>query len=72
MSSRTLSHKELIRKFRKLGFDGPYGGGRHLFMTKGQQKIRIPNPHHSKDIHISLIREILRQAGINPQDWENL
>ena len=72
MPSKTLPHRELIRRFRKLGFDGPYGGGRHLFMIKGQQKIRIPNPHQSKEIHISLIREILRQAGIDPKEWETL
>lgn len=72
MLSRTLSHRELIRRFRKLGFDGPYGGGRHLFMVKGTYKIRIPNPHQSKEIHVSLVREILRQAGIDPKVWENL
>lgn len=72
MSSKTLPHRELIRRFRKLGFEGPYGGGRHLFMIKRSQKIRIPNPHQSKDIHISLVREILRQAGIDPKMWEIL
>ena len=72
MSSKTLPHRELIRRFRKLGFEGPYGGGRHLFMIKGAQKIRIPNPHQSKDIHISLIREILRQAGIDSKEWDKL
>ncbi|OGQ48539.1 MAG: hypothetical protein A3H42_05510 [Deltaproteobacteria bacterium RIFCSPLOWO2_02_FULL_46_8] len=70
MSHKVLSFRELVRKFKKLGFEGPYGGGRHLFMIKGPQKIRIPNPHGSKDIHISLVHEILRQAGINSKKWE--
>lgn len=72
MLSKTLPHRELVRKFRKLGFEGPYGGGRHLFMIKGTHKIRIPNPHQSKEVHISLVREILRQAGIDPKAWESL
>ena len=38
-------------------------------MIKGSQKIRIPNPH-TGDIDISLMKEILRQAGISGQDWE--
>lgn len=39
-------------------------------MIKGSKKIRIPNPHGSGDIHVSLIKEILRQAGISDEEWE--
>ncbi|MBL7129183.1 MAG: type II toxin-antitoxin system HicA family toxin [Ignavibacteria bacterium] len=63
---------ELIRKFRNLGFEGPFSGRRHQFMKKGEHKIRIPNPHKTKEIHISLLREILRQAGIEEKDWEKV
>ena len=63
---------ELIRKFRNLGFEGPFSGRRHQFMKKGELKIRIPNPHKTKEIHISLLREILRQAGIEEKDWEKV
>jgi predicted RNA binding protein YcfA (HicA-like mRNA interferase family) len=64
-----LSRKELIRKLRALGYSGPFSGGKHQFMIKGSQKLRIPNPHIS-DIGVSLIKEILRQAGISTQDWD--
>lgn len=37
-------------------------------MIKGNQKIRIPNPHIG-DIGVSLLKEILHQAGISSQDW---
>lgn len=37
-------------------------------MKKGPKKVRIPNPHRSGDIHISLVKEILRQAGIENND----
>lgn len=64
-----ISRRELIRKFRCLGYLGPFSGGRHQFMVKGRKKIRIPNPHGSKDIHVSLVKEIIRQAGISEDEW---
>jgi predicted RNA binding protein YcfA (HicA-like mRNA interferase family) len=67
---RVITRKNLIRKFHNLGFEGPFSGGNHQFMKKGQLKIRIPNPHQSKEIHIGLIREILRQAGITEEEWD--
>lgn len=39
-------------------------------MVKGELKIRIPNPHKGEDVSDSLLREILRQAGIEKKDWE--
>lgn len=64
-----LPPREIYRKFRALGFEGPLQGGRHYFMKKGQLKVRVPNPH-GEDISRGLIREILRQANIKPEDWE--
>ena len=68
----TITREDLIRKFRKLGYQGPYSGAKHQFMKKGQQKIRIPNPHKGRDIHISLLKEILKQEEINHDEWNNL
>jgi len=65
---RAVSLRDLVQRFRKLGFDGPYSGGRHLFMSKGQLKVRIPNPHQG-EISQHLLAEILRQAGISKDDW---
>ena len=65
-----LSRKELIRKFKALGYSGPFSGGRHQFMIKGRLKIRIPNPHGSGDIHIGLVKEIIRQAAISSVEWD--
>jgi len=63
-----VPRRELIRRFRNLGFDGPLPGGRHAFMKKGELKVRIPNPHQ-RDIGSPLLAEILRQAGINARAW---
>lgn len=67
-----ISRKELISKFIALGFDGPFSGGKHQFMKRGSRKIRIPNTHGSGDIHISLVKEILRQAGISKEEWDRV
>jgi predicted RNA binding protein YcfA (HicA-like mRNA interferase family) len=66
-----ISRRELIKRFRRLGFIGPVSGGRHQFMQKGSLKIRIPNPHGTTTIGEALLREILHQAGIQPGDWRN-
>lgn len=65
-----VSRRELIRRLRLLGFDGPYSGGCHLFMRRGGLKLRIPNPHHGDVIGAPLLREILRQAGISAEEWD--
>lgn len=68
---KAISRKDLIKKFRSLGFVGPISGGKHQFMIKGKQKIRIPNPHVN-DIGVGLLKEIIRQAEISPEQWEDV
>ncbi len=63
--------RDLIDGLRKLGFDGPYGGGNHQYMTRGSHKVRIPNPHQS-DISLPLLRRILDQANVTAQEWESI
>jgi len=67
-----ISRRELIKKFRTLGYSGPFSGGRHQFMKKGRKKIRIPNPHGSGNVDVSLVKEILRQASINYDEWDKV
>ena len=67
--AKHISWRKLVDKFKTLGFDGPYSGGRHLFMLKDELKVRIPNPH-GEDISGELVSHILRQAGINKKDWD--
>jgi predicted RNA binding protein YcfA (HicA-like mRNA interferase family) len=66
---KNISWTKLVQKFRRLGFDGPYSGGRHFFMARDELKVRIPNPHRG-DISRHLVAEILRQAGISNEDWD--
>ncbi len=66
-----IDRDDLIRNLRKMGFDGPYSGGKHQYMVKGQLKLAIPNPHKG-EISQVLLHKILRQAGIDKDEWEKL
>ena len=66
-----IARKDLIRALRRAGFDGPYSGGKHPFMLKGDLTLTVPNPHHG-DIGRELLTRILSQAGISREEWETL
>jgi predicted RNA binding protein YcfA (HicA-like mRNA interferase family) len=66
-----VKRKELINALRNVGFSGPFSGGKHQFMTRGDRTLHIPNPHTS-DIGIQLLTRILKQAGISRAEWEKL
>jgi hypothetical protein len=66
-----ISRPRLIRALRSAGFEGPFAGTKHQFMTRGNVSVRIPNPHRG-DIGKHLLSELLRQAGISRKEWEKL
>ena len=68
---KPVSRRELIRRLRELGFDGPHPGGRHEAMRDlfSGRKVPVPNPH-SGDIDWSLTKRILAQAGITRKQWD--
>ncbi len=68
---KPISRRELIRRLRFFGFEGPFSGGRHFFMKRSKLKLRVPNPHQG-DISILLLKEILRQAGITVNEWRKI
>ena len=66
-----IKRNDLVSYLRRLGFDGPYAGGKHQFMLKETITITIPNPHQG-DIGKDFLLRILRQAGIDREEWEKL
>jgi predicted RNA binding protein YcfA (HicA-like mRNA interferase family) len=62
---------ELVRNLKRLGFAGPYSGGKHQFMYRGDVAVVLPNPHRA-DIGRDLLARILHQAGVDRGDWERL
>jgi predicted RNA binding protein YcfA (HicA-like mRNA interferase family) len=66
-----IKRRELIAYLRALGFEPPVAGGNHQFMKGRGRKLRIPNSH-TEDIGRGLLVRILRQGGINREEWEAL
>ncbi len=40
-----IKRRELIANLRRFGYTGPYSGGKHEFMQRGELSLTIPNPH---------------------------
>lgn len=66
-----ISRHDLISALRNAGFEGPYSGGKHQFMVRDSLRVRVPNPHQG-DISQNLLARILKQAGIDREEWEDL
>ncbi len=63
-----ISWSGFVKRLRKLGFEGPYQGGRHPYMVKENLVLTIPNPHR-KEISVDLLSRILKQANIDRGEW---
>ena len=63
-----VAWQQLVHRLGELGFEGPYAGGRHPQMRRGDLTMIIPN-RHEDDIGVALLRRLLRQAGITPEEW---
>lgn len=66
-----IKRVDLIRALRQAGFEGPFTGGKHQFMVRGELRLVIPNPH-SGEISRDLLSRLLRQANISRDEWERL
>ena len=63
-----VTHAQLVAGLRRNGFSGPFAGGKHLYMVRGDLRLTIPNPHRG-NIGPELLARILRQAGIDREQW---
>lgn len=66
-----VARSEFIRRMRRLGFEGPYSGGRHEFMLRGQRRLILPNPHRNM-ISVDLLIRLLDQAGVSRDEWQTI
>lgn len=63
-----ISRRKFIQRLQKLGFDGPFSGGKHPQMKRGDLTFVIPNEHEG-DIGPGFLSRLLRQAGISRNEW---
>ena len=66
-----IAWKDLVRKLRALGFEGPIYRGKHPYMVRHELRITIPNPHR-QEVSVDLLSRILRQAEITREQWERV
>jgi len=71
MKLAPIHRRDFIKRFRSLGWEGPFAGGKHQYMSKGTFNVHIPNPHGSGEISVGLLKRILAQADIGIEDWLN-
>lgn len=65
--------REVMRKLRKLGYEGPYGGGKHSAMRHPETGRKISVPVHSnRDLPIGTLRAIVKAAAVSVEEWESL
>ena len=64
-----VSWKDLVRRLRMLGFEGPFLSRPHpYFMRRDDLTVDLPNPH-KKDIGVGLLKKILKQAEVSREGW---
>lgn len=65
-----LKPNEVVRKLRRLGFEGPFPGGKHKRMVNFSKKKIVPIPFHKgRDVSIGVIREIIKEIGVSREEW---
>ncbi len=67
--------RDFVRRLRELGFDGPFSGGRHQFVTFQEHRLAIPsNEEYSVAqlrVLLSEVKEIIgRQIPL--EEWTKL
>lgn len=63
-----VSWKQLVKRLKDFGFEGPFSGGKHPYMIKKELVLTLPNPHKN-EISVDLLSHVLKQADIKREDW---
>jgi predicted RNA binding protein YcfA (HicA-like mRNA interferase family) len=63
-----VSRRRFIKRLQSLGFEGPFAGGKHPQMRRGNLTLIIPNEHEG-DIGPGFLSRLLKQAGISREEW---
>lgn len=77
MSARLgpIKRSRFIEKLAALGFQGPFTGSRHEFMSYGDYDLHIPSyDEYSVSMHRNMIRQVEAATGrqISRDEWQRL
>jgi predicted RNA binding protein YcfA (HicA-like mRNA interferase family) len=64
-----LKSKKFVKALKKLGFEEKRQTGSHLILYNPETKKTIPVPIHVKDLKVGLIRGVLREIEVSPEDF---
>jgi predicted RNA binding protein YcfA (HicA-like mRNA interferase family) len=67
-----LTGLELVKILEKVGFKNVRQKGSHVFLKHQDNRITIIPVHKGKDIDRSLLRKILRDAKISPDNLKDI
>jgi len=70
MPLRPLKPREIIRKLEKAGFQLTRQKGSHARYVKGTRGVTVSI--HPGDVPTQVIRSIIQQAGLTPEEWDAL
>ena len=67
--------REFVRRLRILGFDGPFSGARHQFLTYQANRLTIPS---NEEYSVAQLRLMVREAAgilgreLTLEEWNRL
>lgn len=67
-----LKARDLIRVLEGLGFRRVRAKGSHIFFKHSDGRITLVPSHGSEDIGKGLLRQILREIKVNPEEFSKL
>ena len=70
-SIKLCSGAEAVRKFQRAGWTIARQKGSHVMMTKPEYQYTLSVPQH-RELGPGLLRKLLRQAEISPEDFNEL
>jgi len=68
---RLCSGADAVRKFQRAGWKVDRQKGSHVMMTKPEYQYTLSIPQH-RELGHGIIRKLLRQAEISPEDFNDL
>ena len=68
----SITSKKLIKILKSLGFQLDHSTGSHFIFYNPNTKKREVVPYHAKDLPRGTIMNIIKEAGINRKEFEDL